>query len=52
VEWVDAYRSAIADVEAHIARKPSLDPQAYLDTLETLLLKAARLHRRIRQGGP
>ncbi len=50
-ELIDAYRTALREVEAFIAGKPEGGGDAYYARLETLLVKAARLHRKIRSGG-
>ncbi|MFT5366437.1 MAG: hypothetical protein ACI8V2_001384 [Candidatus Latescibacterota bacterium] len=44
---VDAYQAAIASVEALVERKTLLDSAAYYAQLETQLLKAAQLNRKI-----
>ncbi len=47
-DWVDRYLALIEDVEKLKARKSSLGESQYYEQLETRLVEAARLHRRIR----
>ena len=51
-ELIDAYRAALQDVEAFIRQKPEGGGDGYASQLEALLVKAARIHRKIRAGTP
>ena len=47
--WIADYQNAISEVEQWIAKKSTVDSAAYVEGLESRLLKAARANRKIRE---